>query len=97
MKIETRKKESFVVIGKEGATTDGAGFIQKLWDEANSHFGEIAHLAKKGKMGTSAEYGAQCLTFPVPSSPGKAFRKDFTLQGWSVIRMQRLPMAGQNG
>ncbi len=50
MKIETCEKESFVVIGKEGATTDGAGFIQKLWDEANSHFGEIAHLAKKMKM-----------------------------------------------
>ena len=47
MKIETCEKESFVVIGKEGATTDGAGFIQKLWDEANSHFEEIAHLAKK--------------------------------------------------
>ena len=42
MKIEKCKKESFVVIGKEGATTDGAGFIQKLWDDANSHFGEVS-------------------------------------------------------
>ena len=91
MKIETCEKESFVVIGKEGATTDGAGFIQKLWDKANSHFGEVAHLAKKD------EDGVQCLTFPVPSSPGKAFRKDFTLQGWSVMRMLKLRMAGQNG
>ena len=44
MKIEKCRKESFVVIGKEGATTDGAGFIQKLWEDANSHFGEVVHL-----------------------------------------------------
>lgn len=47
MKIEKCQKESFVVIGEEGATTDGDGFIQKLWEDANSHFGEVAHLAKK--------------------------------------------------
>ena len=40
-------KEEFVVIGKEGATLDGEGFIQKLWDAANGHFNEVAHLAKK--------------------------------------------------
>ena len=57
MKIETCEKESFVVIGKEGATTDGAGFIQKLWDEANSHFGEIAHLAKKDEDGNISGIG----------------------------------------
>ena len=51
MKIEKCQKESFVVIGKEGATTDGAGFIQKLWDDANSHFGEVQHLAKKDENG----------------------------------------------
>lgn len=51
MKIEKCKKESFVVIGKEGSTLDGAGFIQKLWDNANSHFGEIQHLAKKDQNG----------------------------------------------
>ena len=41
MKIERCEKESFVVIGKEGSSLDGAGFIQKLWDEANSHFEEV--------------------------------------------------------
>ena len=44
-------KKSFVVIGKEGSTLDGEGFIQKLWDDANSHFGEVAHLAKKDANG----------------------------------------------
>ena len=45
-------KKAFVVIGKEGSTlTDGAGFIQKLWDDANGHFSEVAHLAKKDTNG----------------------------------------------
>ncbi len=44
-------KETFAVIGKEGSTSDGEGFIQKLWADANSHFSEIAHLAKKDADG----------------------------------------------
>lgn len=45
-------KEEFVVIGKEGSTLDGEGFIQKLWNDANSHFSEVAHLAKKDANGS---------------------------------------------
>lgn len=45
-------KEKFVVIGKEGSTSDGDGFIQKLWDDADSHFSEIAHLAKRDAKGS---------------------------------------------
>ena len=37
MKIEKCIKSSFAVIGKEGSTADGNGFIQKLWENANSH------------------------------------------------------------
>ena len=44
-------KESFVVIGKEGSTDEGEGFIQRLWADANSHFHEVAHLAKKDADG----------------------------------------------
>lgn len=51
MKIEKCIKEAFVVIGKEGSTLDGKNFIQKLWEDANSHFGEIQHLAKKDEYG----------------------------------------------
>lgn len=47
MEIKKCKKESFTVIGKEGSTLSGSGFIQRLWDDANSHFGEVQHLAKK--------------------------------------------------
>lgn len=51
MKIEKCKKESFVVIGKEGSTLDGQGFIQKLWENANTHFNEVQPLAKKDENG----------------------------------------------
>ena len=46
MKIEKQIKPSFSVIGKEGSTLDGQGFIQKLWEDANSHFIEVQPLAK---------------------------------------------------
>lgn len=51
MEIENYIKESFSVIGKEGSTGDGADFIQDLWTEANSHFAEVARLAKKDEGG----------------------------------------------
>jgi hypothetical protein len=47
MRIETCIKESFAVIGREGSTEDGAGFVQRLWADANSRFAEVAALAKK--------------------------------------------------
>lgn len=51
MNINTCRKESFTVIGKEGSTSDGEGVIRKLWDDANSHFGEVQHVAKKDENG----------------------------------------------
>ena len=51
MKIEKCRKNAFVVIGKEGSTSDGEGFIQKLWSDANAHFSEIQALAKKDENG----------------------------------------------
>ena len=52
MKTEIYIKESFCVIGKEGSTEEGNGFIQRLWDDANSHFSEVAQLAKKDENGS---------------------------------------------
>ncbi len=54
MNIERISKPAFAVIGKEGSTEDGAGFVQRLWQEANAHFGEIAHLAKRDDRGNLA-------------------------------------------
>ena len=59
MRVERCVKESFVVIGKMGSTSDGKDFIQRLWADANSHFGEVQHLAKKEENGTiSGIWGA---------------------------------------
>ena len=51
MKIERCIKNTFAVIGKEGSTADGAGFIQNLWADANAHFSEVQALAKKDENG----------------------------------------------
>ena len=51
MKIEKRTKDAFAVIGKEGSTAEGQGFIQKLWADANAHFCEVQPLAKKDGNG----------------------------------------------
>lgn len=57
--IKRCTKEAFAVIGKEGSTDEGDGFIQRLWKEANGHFEEVAHLAKKGeKGGVAGVWGA---------------------------------------
>ncbi|MGB4660304.1 MAG: GyrI-like domain-containing protein [Mobilitalea sp.] len=51
MEIQRCTEESFSVIGKEGSTEEGAGFVQKLWVDANTHFNEVAELAKKDEKG----------------------------------------------
>ena len=49
MEINTCIKASFSVIGKEGSTDDGAGFVQRLWNDANAHFEDVAALAGKNE------------------------------------------------
>lgn len=51
MKFEKYVKPAFAVIGKEGSTRDGEGFIGKLWEDANGHFNEVASLAKQNPEG----------------------------------------------
>ncbi|WP_394854992.1 hypothetical protein [Clostridium lamae] len=38
MEINKCIKESFSVIGKEGSTNEGNGFIQRLWQEGYMFF-----------------------------------------------------------
>ena len=47
MDIQRIRKESFCVIGKEGSTEQGAGFVQRLWQSANGQFTEIEAVAKR--------------------------------------------------
>ena len=43
--------DAFAVIGKEGSTADGNGFIAKLWEQANASFAEIESIAEKDSVG----------------------------------------------
>ena len=52
MDIQNCSKETFAVIGKEGSTENGVGFIQRLWADANAHFSQVAHLAKRHADGS---------------------------------------------
>ena len=52
MPFERVSKPSFTVIGQEGSTEQGPGFIAELWEKANSRFGEVAALAKKNVDGS---------------------------------------------
>ncbi len=52
MSILYLEKPAFTVIGKEGSTRDGEDFIARLWEDANSHFDQVAALAKTDGSGT---------------------------------------------
>ena len=45
-------KPAFTVIGMEGSTEDGPGFVAALWAKANARFGEAAPLAKTNPDGS---------------------------------------------
>lgn len=85
MKIEKCTKKSFVVIGKEGSTADGAGFIQKLWDDANSHFGEVQHLAKKDENGGLCGIWGAMSDFSCSFQPWEDFNKGLYLAGVECV------------
>ena len=81
MKIEKCIKESFAVIGKEGSTSDGKGFIQKLWQDANSHFNEVAHLAKKDATGDIGGIWGAMSDFSRSFKPWEDFSRGLYLAG----------------
>lgn len=81
MKINKCVKESFIVIGKEGSTSDGENFIQTLWDNANSHFEEVKHLAKKDENGNISGIWGAMSDFSRSFKPWEDFSKGLYLAG----------------
>ena len=81
MKIETRTKDSFVVIGKEGSTRDGDGFIQRLWQDANIHFDEISDLAKRDESGNLVGIWGAMTDFSRSFKPWDDFNRGLYLAG----------------
>lgn len=81
MKVEKRTKESFVVIGKEGSTSDGAGFVERLWEDANSHFEEVRHLAKTDEDGNLVGIWGAMSDFSRSFHPWEEFSRGLYLAG----------------
>ncbi len=81
MKINKGMKESFVVIGKEGSTLDGDNFIQKLWDDANAHFEEVQHAARKDETGNICGIWGAMSDFSRSFMPWEDFDKGLYLAG----------------
>lgn len=81
MKLEKCIKSSFVVIGKEGSTLDGSGFIQKLWNDANEHFQEIESLVKRNEKGELVGIWGVMSDFDHTFQPWKDFKEGLYLAG----------------
>lgn len=85
-------KEEFIVIGKEGSTLDGEGFIQKLWSDAKDHFSEVAHLAKKDANGSIVGIWGAMSDFSHSFKPWEDdFRKGLYLAGVECIDHAEAP------
>lgn len=69
MNIFKCSKESFSVIGKQGSTNEGAGFIKRLWEEANKGFAEISYLAKRDSEGNILGFWGAMSDFSLSFKP----------------------------
>ena len=86
MEIKKCTKESFSVIGKLGSTNDGEGFVQKLWQDANSHFDEIQALVKKDETGNPLGFWGAMSDFSGAFQPWEEnFSKGLYLAGAEVL------------
>lgn len=85
-------KPAFAVIGKEGSTLEGEGFIQKLWEEANGHFAEVAPLAKRDEAGNLVGIWGAMSDFSRSFLPWeKGFREGLYLAGVECVDGAQAP------
>ena len=81
MKLDRFCKPSFAVIGKEGSTRDGEGFIRRLWEDANAHFDEVASLARRNADGSLAGVWGAMSDFSRSFAPWENFSSGLYLAG----------------
>ena len=74
-------KQRFTVIGIEGSTNDGSGFIEKLWNEANSRFTEIMDLCKRDNNGDFVGFWGAMSDFTRSFKPWENFSQGLYLAG----------------
>lgn len=98
MKIEKCIKKAFVVIGKEGSTLDGQGFIQQLWADANAHFSEVQPFAKTDQNGHLVGIWVPCPIFLIHTNHGKPTSARDYIWRVSNVTMRPKPLRdGRNG
>ena len=85
MDVERIIKESFAVIGIEGSTDGGEGFIARLWAEANARFEEIAHLCKREADGSFAGFWGAMSDFSRGFQPWDDFSRGLYLAGAECV------------
>ena len=91
MKIEKCTKKSFTVIGKEGSTRDGEDFIEELWEDANEHFAEIAHLIKMDENGVPVGVWGAMSDFSRLFKPWEDFSEGLYLAGAECVDGSEAP------
>lgn len=74
-------KQTFTVIGIEGSTKDGSGFIEKLWNEANARFEEIKDLCKRDEDGAFVGFWGAMSDFSHSFKPWEGFSQGLYLAG----------------
>ena len=74
-------KPGFVVIGKEGSTNDGKGFIKALWQDASAHFNEVEPLAKRDNNGNIQGFWGGMSDFSHSFKPWDNFERGLYLAG----------------
>lgn len=97
MAVERVVKPRFTVIGIEGSTEDGDGFIQRLWGEANARFPEIQHLCAREEDGTFAGFWGAMTDFTRSFRPWEDFSRGRYLAGAECVEGAEPPEGGQNG
>ena len=85
MKLERRVKGAFTVIGKEGSTRDGDGFIRRLWDDANAHFEQVSGLAKRDERGDLVGLWGAMYDFSRAFIPWEDFSRGLYLAGVECV------------
>ena len=79
------RKPRFTVIGIEGSTEDGDGFIQRLWGEANARFPEIQHLCARAEDGTFTGFWDAMTDFTRSFLPWEDFKRGLYLAGAACV------------
>lgn len=80
-RIERLSKPAFTVIGREGSTEEGPGFIQRLWQEVRDHFTELVLLMKQDPDGTPAGFWGAMTDFSRSFRPWENYERGLYLAG----------------